>query len=83
MQTNQRENKLELLLENWNKTTDNAQKERLLSYSIKDFAETLARNHFNLIHRSGGVYEWVGGNGKYVIKTTEELFRMYIKNELE
>lgn len=83
MQTNQKENKLESVLNRLNSSTDSDQKKRLISYCIKDFAETLARNHYNLIHRAGGVYEWIGGNGMYVVKTTEQLFELYINNKLD
>jgi hypothetical protein len=81
--TQTKQNKLESVLEKLNNSTDEEQKKRTISYQIKDFAETLARNHYNLIHRSGGVYEWIGGNGMYVVKTTEELFDLYINNKLD
>lgn len=82
MTTQTKQNKLELVLEKLNNSTEE-QKQRAISFQIKDFAETLARNHYNLIHRSGGVYEWIGGNGMYVVKTTEELFDLYINNKLD
>jgi len=82
MTTTTKQNKLESVLDKLNNSTEE-QKQRALSFQIKDFAETLARNHYNLIHRSGGVYEWIGGNGMYVVKTTEELFDLYINNKLD